>query len=201
MGTEIAQQLEIYNQDYLLVSSHEGLQVANSTTTTIDYNNLIDFKQIITKQSKIQGIIYLWGLDNLDKTELTIEDIEKYQQRNCTSILNIIQTLFAQSIVAPLWLVTRNNHTVETESLSPPNENSILSNSLWGLGKVIASEHPEYYGGIIDLSRKRQATEANTILGIINNSHQEDYLAIRQENIYVPRLVKAQSINHKPLKN
>ncbi len=199
LGTDIARQLEAKNQDYILLGDQGDISAENNIN--IDYKNATDFQQIITKQSKIQGIIYLWSLDDLDKPELNIEDIEKYQQKNFTSILNIIQTLFKQSVVAPLWIVTRNNHSVEPESrsLSLHNENIILSNSLWGLGKVIASEHPEYYGGIIDLDNESQTTETNTILGIINNSEQEDYLAIRQENIYVPRLVKAKSINQKPL--
>ncbi|WP_040897601.1 type I polyketide synthase [Xenococcus sp. PCC 7305] len=197
LGAEIAQQLKSFNQDYLLVSEKGNLQAENNID--IDYNSYPDFQKVITKQAKIQGILYLWSLDGLNGSELDTKDIEQYQQRNCTSILNLVQTLFKQSVVAPIWIITRDSQFIETKtgSLSSPDANSIVGNSLWGLGKVIASEHPEYYGGIIDLNREKQTTEANTVLGIINHSLQEDYFSIRQEKIYVPRLVKAKSLGKK----
>ncbi|MEM9271693.1 MAG: hybrid fatty acyl-AMP ligase/type I polyketide synthase [Cyanobacteria bacterium P01_F01_bin.143] len=191
LGTDIVQQLATDNQDYLLVSNQENISIENSIY--INYNNPTDFQRVFPQKSKIQGIIYLWSLDGLDKSELSTKDIEDYQQRNCTSILNIIQTLFRQSVIAPVWIVTRNIQSIES-SLS-----SVLSNSLWGLGKVIASEHPEYYGGIIDLNNRKSTTEAKTILDIVNSPSKEDYLAVQQDKILVPRLEKTKSINKQPL--
>ena len=62
---------------YRLVFDRGGISTENSIN--INYNNSKDFQRLFTQQSKIQGIIYLWSLDNLDKPELTIADIENYQ--------------------------------------------------------------------------------------------------------------------------
>jgi acyl transferase domain-containing protein/acyl-CoA synthetase (AMP-forming)/AMP-acid ligase II/pimeloyl-ACP methyl ester carboxylesterase/acyl carrier protein len=188
LETEITRQLEQYldryRQEYLVISSQE-----------IE-TQLKEFLTTIGSENQFQGIIYLASLEEITDLELSTKTIEEYQAKNYTAILKLIQTLYQKSIVAPLWIVTRGAQKIENNLV---NSSSILSNAFWGLGKVIASEHPESYGGIIDLSLQPETEEANKILTAITNSDREDYLVLRQDKIYLPRLTKT-VITKQPLK-
>ncbi|HHP7231149.1 MAG TPA: SDR family NAD(P)-dependent oxidoreductase, partial [Xenococcaceae cyanobacterium] len=197
LAAQIAQYLQQHNQSYLLVYPSSKATKLTENSLQLDYQEIADFKKVITQQAEIQGIIYLWSLDELDRQKVANENIISYQEKNCTTILNLLQTLFIQSVKTPIWLVTRGTQEIGDQTLSAT---SINSSSLWGLGKVIASEHPEYYGGIIDLDSSSKTVTATQIIALISNSEQEDYLALRQENIYLPRLKKVGLTRHQALK-
>jgi NAD(P)-dependent dehydrogenase (short-subunit alcohol dehydrogenase family)/aryl carrier-like protein len=132
------------------------------------------------------GIIYLWSLNDLPISELTAQESEINQQKNLSGLLYLIQALYEQSINVPIWIVTRGTQEID----SPISKEAITSSLVWGLGKVIASEHPEYWGGAIDLAPVPEADEAKHLIAAINNNPREDHLAIRQDRTYVARLNK-----------
>ncbi|MGL5074682.1 MAG: SDR family NAD(P)-dependent oxidoreductase, partial [Waterburya sp.] len=168
LSKQIANQLEQAEANYVLVDNFE-----------LEANNL---NQIFQQSQELQGIIYLTGLDN--PSEPNITTINNYQQQHCTNILNLVQALYANSIATPIWLVTRGNQNV-TNKL---NSDAIASSCLWGLANAIALEHPEYWGGIVDLDSESHHNEVDSLLAVINNENQEDRLVIRQDKTYVPRL-------------
>ncbi len=150
--------------------------------------------EILSNQQHLDKIIYLTGLDHLQPE--TITGISNYQQQHCTNILNLLQALSENSINASLWLATRGNQG--NQNLG---SDAIASSCLWGLANAIAIEHPEYWGGIVDLAPTPTRNEADCLLGVIANHSQEDRVAISQEKLYVPRLQQASGINsNKPLK-
>ena len=183
LGVEIAEQLSLYDREYLLIGSDK--KEANKNSEQINYHPKADYASIIDREN-IQGIIYLWSLDCSAASELSIEELERDREKNYTTILNLIQTLHQNSIIAPIHIVTRGAQQIQ-DKLSA---NSILSAAYWGLGKVIASEHPEYYGSIIDLNALPEAEEAANIIKTIGNLDREDYFALRQNKIYLPRLAQ-----------
>jgi acyl transferase domain-containing protein/acyl-CoA synthetase (AMP-forming)/AMP-acid ligase II/pimeloyl-ACP methyl ester carboxylesterase len=172
---EITRYLEQFRQEYLVISSQQIDSRLKEYLTTID------------SKTEVQGIIYIASLEGIPNLELSTKTIEEYQAKNYTAILQLIQTLWQESIVAPLWIVTKGAQKIENNLVT---SSSILSNAFWGLGKVIASEYPESYGGIIDLPLQPETREANKILTVITNSAKEDYLVLRQDKVYVPRLTK-----------
>ena len=175
LGAKVAQQLE---------QQQKCLVISNDPTKRTS-----DFSKVLTDNPDIQNIIYLWGLEPQDTnlaTNLTVEEITSYQEQNCNAILNLVQTLFKQGINAPIWLVTRGNQSVTNQI----TENIVNSSSLWGLAQAIATEHPEYWGGIVDLDAQPIANEASNLMAAIARSGSEDRLAIRGDKIYVPRLVE-----------
>jgi acyl transferase domain-containing protein/acyl-CoA synthetase (AMP-forming)/AMP-acid ligase II/pimeloyl-ACP methyl ester carboxylesterase len=138
--------------------------------------------QIFTQQPNISKIVYLAGLE--PPQEKTIAKINSYQQQHCTNILHLLQTLTANSLAAPIWLATRGNQAV----FNVPDSTAVASSCLWGLASAIAIEHPEFWGGIVDLAAKSASNEANNLLQIIAQTDQEDRVALRQNKFYVPRL-------------
>jgi hypothetical protein len=63
---------------------------------------------------------------------------------------------------------------------------------MWGLGKVVALEHPELWGGMLDLAPEATEDEATKLLAEIEDSQGEDHLAFRNGQRYVARLVRKQ---------
>src|SRR5208282_2557140 len=63
---------------------------------------------------------------------------------------------------------------------------------LWGLGRVIAQEHPTFWGGLVDLEPGASLRDAaaHQLWEEISSADGEDQLAFRQGRRYVARLVR-----------
>ena len=175
LGAEIAAKLK---QNSILISDRH-----------IDSDNLT---QLFTQHQELAGIIYLTGLDNSESP--TIAEINNYQQQHCTNVLNLLQALAQNSIIAPIWLATRGNQDIENSI----NNNVVASSCLWGLAQAIAIEHPECWGGIVDLAIEPEAHEVDSLLAVITTKNKEDRLALRQDKVFVPRLSKTANIKLTP---
>jgi acyl transferase domain-containing protein/acyl-CoA synthetase (AMP-forming)/AMP-acid ligase II/pimeloyl-ACP methyl ester carboxylesterase/acyl carrier protein len=146
-----------------------------------------NYIEVIKDNPHTTGIIYLWSSENPVMDGLDIQQLQAAQKLSCGSVLDILQTIFTRNISTRLWIVTRGTQRVNLEKDSSVN---ITHGSLWGLGKVISIEHPEYWGGIIDLPCQQQPDEAELLLVTIANSTKEKQQAIRDKDVYLPRLVK-----------
>ena len=171
LGEKIYSQLQKQKQNCILISDRDT-----------------DLEKVLKENNAIDNIIYLWGLD--DKNINSLAEIDRYRQENCTAVLNLVKALFKKSTNANIWLLTRGSQEIDNEL----KINSLASSFLWGFASAIAVEHPEYYGGIIDLDRKANELEADKIIELISNSEKEDRLILREDKIYVPRLVENKNI-------
>src|SRR5262249_31109883 len=88
-----------------------------------------------------------------------------------------------------LWLVTRGAQTAGGEA-SPPR---LTGAPLWGLGRVIAAEHPRLWGGIIDLPAVPEAEEGRQLVEAIFGAEGDDQQVIRGSARRAPRLVRSRS--------
>ena len=193
---ELSDKLES-NDNWLIFADTDGLgeQLATKLKSNcvlvgnrdLETDNLT---QIFAKH-QIDKIIYLTGLD-APKEKLNIND---YQQQHCSNILTLIQTLAQNSLAAPIWFATRGNKEIEQDL----DSSAVASSCIWGLASAIAVEHPEFWGGIIDLAIEPSADEADTLLKVVDRGDREDRLVIREE-IYVPRLQPTAIESDKPLK-
>ena len=100
-----------------------------------------------------------------------------------------------------LWLITQGAQAAG-DKLSPL---SIAQSPLWGLGRVIAQEHPTFWGGLVDLEPAPSARDgaAEQLWDEIAAGDGEDQLAFRQGRRYVGRLVRwrpsAKEVSSPPL--
>ncbi|BAQ66805.1 type I polyketide synthase [Geminocystis sp. NIES-3709] len=149
----------------------------------------------------IEVIIYGWGLSNQEEKE-TI-NLRDSNYLGCLPVINLLQSLVMTSSQPQLWLLTNQSQWVtHQEKINPQG------GSLWGLGKVIALEHPEYWGGIIDIEMDNLASSSPILQKILLTKNEideeslltkgglrrgdEKMLAIRGKNIYCPRLRQKQ---------
>src|SRR5262249_20151710 len=105
--------------------------------------------------------------------------------------LALLQALGDTGSGARLWWATRGAVTVG--SADPVT--SAAQSLLWGLGRVAALEHPERWGGLVDLPEELDASAAARLLGVLAGwegpANQEDQVAVRENAVYGRRLVRA----------
>ncbi|MFD7815688.1 SDR family NAD(P)-dependent oxidoreductase [Streptomyces sp. NPDC059785] len=86
-----------------------------------------------------------------------------------------------------VWVVTRG------AQWTGPGQREVClpAAPLWGLGKVAALEHPELWGGLLDLDPAGAPDEAEQIAALLSARTVEDLTARRGGTVLVPRLVAA----------
>src|SRR5207244_2301719 len=67
---------------------------------------------------------------------------------------------------------------------------SVAQAPLWGLGRVIALEHPEFQCACIDLEPGSEIVETQPLFQELWSQDYEDQVAFRRSVRYVPRLVR-----------
>ncbi|MFI9569755.1 SDR family NAD(P)-dependent oxidoreductase, partial [Streptomyces rishiriensis] len=103
------------------------------------------------------------------------------------SALALVQGHGDAGLSAPLWIVTSGAVAVGagTEAAVEPGAASV-----WGLGRVAALEHPDAWGGLLDLPARpdrRALAQAAAVL----RAADEDQVAVRGSQAYARRLVPA----------
>ena len=189
-GDEIATAITQQGGTWTQVYPQAPYQQLADRRWSIDPNQPDDYKRLlqeVTAQETrpLQGILHMWSLE----TEApTADTLLAAQQLCCGSTLYLLQALDSleqlASSLPKLWFVTQGSMPVDTESTA------VAQSPLWGMGRVISLEYPQYWGGLCDLPTTDIAAEyliaelQNRLVGST-----EDHIALREENRYVARLV------------
>ncbi len=135
-------------------------------------------------EGEARAVIFLWALDLVGEAVGAAE-----QAAPCGGALHLVQALAASGAATPpaLWLATRGGQPVAGGAVDPAQA------PLWGMGKVIALEHPELRCRRIDLDPAASvAAAAGTLLAELDASDgEDDQIVWRDGRRYVPRLVSA----------
>ena len=151
-----------------------------------------------------QGVLYLGGWDTPslnvfnDLSNDRAANDETHQinwiahlQQSLQPLLTLLQVTRQLSDQPPqLWVLTRQAQMVLDTELVAVNQTP-----LWGFGRVAALEHPELWGGLLDLDPGQ--TEHQLVQHIVDEILQTGgalQVAYRQGKRYIPVLAKAQSI-------
>ncbi|WP_344092438.1 type I polyketide synthase, partial [Nocardiopsis composta] len=99
-----------------------------------------------------------------------------------------VQAMADAGIGAPLWCVTRGAvSAVRTDPPADPGQAAV-----WGLGRVAALEHPDLWGGLIDLPDALGAEAAPVFAAVLGGAYgAEDQIALRGPGALVRRLTRA----------
>ncbi|VEP15655.1 Beta-ketoacyl synthase [Hyella patelloides LEGE 07179] len=190
VGKAIAKSLQQSGDRCTLVYSADSYHNSETGIYYLNPSNPSEFETLCTEaidcsQDNLTRIIHLWSLEAPPTEQLTIPALEKAQIWGCGSALHLVQALSKQkfSNYPQLWLVTRGSQPVSSK-ISP------AQTPIWGMGRVIALEYSQLWGGLIDLDPKSSEDEIEMLLGQIKSQQQEDQIAFRDRQIYVARLVK-----------
>ncbi|PYQ42300.1 MAG: hypothetical protein DMF77_13265 [Acidobacteria bacterium] len=133
-----------------------------------------------------RGVVHLWTLDSPPADHATPETLEQAHSFGCVSALHVARAL-AASPGPRLWLATRNAQPAG-ETTGPLEA---AQSPLWGFGRVFALEHPDAWGGLVDLDRASPLDGAARLFEEITAPDGEDQVAFRGEERRVARLVRA----------
>ncbi|WP_117210213.1 type I polyketide synthase [Allorhizocola rhizosphaerae] len=87
----------------------------------------------------------------------------------------------ANTRAAPLWCVTQGVR----DAADPA---ALGQAALWGLGRIIGGEHPEFWGGTVDIGPSGQ--DIDGLLDVIGTVRGEDVVSVRDGAPAVPRLTR-----------
>jgi acyl carrier protein len=68
-----------------------------------------------------------------------------------------------------------------------------MQSPLWGLGRVVDLEHPELWGGLLDLGEEVFEGEVEALLSEVSNPEGEEEVSYRSGERYVPRLRRVEA--------
>ena len=128
--------------------------------------------------------------------------MEAAQTLGCVSALQVVQEMAGVQWREPprLWLVTRGAQAAGEDSLPV----DVVQAPLWGLGRVIAQEHPTFWGGLVDLEPKSSPGDgaAHQLWEEISTPDGENQLAFRSGQRLVARLARRRqsSVRETPLR-
>ncbi|MEL7523724.1 MAG: alcohol dehydrogenase catalytic domain-containing protein, partial [Cyanobacteria bacterium J06553_1] len=180
------------------------------------------FHQLVQSLSQqvlsLHGIVHLWSLGQPDPLQPDPSQPDQVQQNpsqdfGCGSTLHLLQALVKTRLSPKLWLVTQGSQAVAGTAPTCPQQAP-----LWGLGRVIALEHPEFNCRCIDLESQvspftnSQASSNETQRALANqqlwsqqlvtellSADGENQIAYRQQSRYVSRLETITPFEQAPL--
>ncbi|WP_405827176.1 type I polyketide synthase [Streptomyces sp. NBC_01176] len=101
--------------------------------------------------------------------------------------LTLVQALGDAGVTAPLWQLTRGAVAVGT-----PSEGVVdpAQAALWGFGRVAALEHPDRWGGLVDLPESVDRSDLASLAAAVTDGG-EDQVAVRAAALFARRLSPA----------
>ena len=107
------------------------------------------------------------------------------ESRMTTALLHLVQALAqrAQPLPGGLWIATQGAQPAVT----PPTAAGLRQSPLWGVGRVVALEQPQLWGGLVDLDASDEQA-AQQLLAEIESGDGEDQVAWRGGERMVARL-------------
>jgi acyl transferase domain-containing protein/acyl-CoA synthetase (AMP-forming)/AMP-acid ligase II/pimeloyl-ACP methyl ester carboxylesterase/acyl carrier protein len=177
-----------YGQDNLSFISTENINIDQPQDYGLIFKNShLDITQEI-------GILHLWSLDIPSSDNLSISTLETAQKLGCQSVLFLLQELVKHPIKVKMWLTTQNTQQ-EVNNSQSTNNLAFAQIPLWGMGKVLSFEHPEYFGGLIDLSKDLNSDEIENFVNKITHEDPETEVSLRNNKIYVSRLTQVKNLS------
>ncbi|WP_029391655.1 type I polyketide synthase [Streptomyces xiaopingdaonensis] len=102
-------------------------------------------------------------------------------------VLVLVQALGDVRVGARLWCVTRGAVGVgPAEAPTDPDAAAV-----WGLGRVAGLEHPERWGGLVDLPAEVDERVAGWLAGVLTGEGHEDQVALRAGGVWLRRIEPA----------
>jgi acyl transferase domain-containing protein/acyl carrier protein len=138
----------------------------------------LDARLLCEPLENIQVIVYLWGIDSAEGDPFVA------QQGTCGSLLTLVKELEQTHHNPKIWMVTRHAQPAGDGS----RQLAITQSTLWGLGRTLALEYPQWWGGLVDLDVHTELDEIRMFIDQMLAPDGEDQIAYRQGQRYVARL-------------
>lgn len=194
VGLQLAQHLAAQHRPYMLVKPHHSFaQLAENDYQIRPHHSddlVVLLRDIHNRGWANINVLHLWALDARTHDDTPAATLLETQVAQAAHIVQLVQGLARESWATwpTLWVATRGSQAVEQgDGINP------VQASLWGLGRVIAVEHPELWGGLIDLDAAFDAeAAARALFDELTQPSREQQIALREAQRLVGRLVRPQ---------
>ncbi|MFI5477464.1 SDR family NAD(P)-dependent oxidoreductase, partial [Streptomyces cacaoi] len=110
--------------------------------------------------------------------------------RGTIGTVTLVQALGDAGIEAPLWAVTSGGVAVA----DPAELTDVSQHVMWGIGTVLALDHPRTWGGLVDLPSGTDEPDPHTLdllCAALSGADEEDQLAVRPDGLHARRMRRA----------
>ena len=133
------------------------------------------------QEGEVQGVLSLLAVQEGH------HEINRDGHKGMIDTVTLTQALGDAEIEAPLWLLTRGAICAEpSDSIPAPAQAQ-----LWGFGMVAGLEHPQRWGGMIDLPEHMEPRVGSLLAATLAGEDREDQLAIRGAGVRARRVERA----------
>jgi acyl transferase domain-containing protein len=159
---------------------------------TVRPANAEDMRRLIEETldaDQATGIAHLWNLDGRTDETITAADLGHTRELGCASVFSLVQGLAHGSRRGRtrLWLVTQGAQAVGSQGRPV----AVAAGAVWGLGRSLAFEHADLWGGLIDLDPAADAAaNARSLVVQMVRGDREDQVAFRGNERFAARLVR-----------
>jgi len=188
LGQKLADQISAAGVKYSLVFAGERFKAENNRYTIYPANKA-DYEQLFAAVPASQRILYLWGLDIPSVNQLDANRLDTLQTLGVDSVVYAVQALtgFEWSHSTDVWLATRD----AVGGLRKVASSGVAQSPLWGFGRTLALEHPDLWGGLIDLPADTNVErDAAWLINELASPSAEDQIAYENGQRFVARLVR-----------
>ncbi|MFH0179767.1 SDR family NAD(P)-dependent oxidoreductase, partial [Streptomyces cacaoi] len=109
--------------------------------------------------------------------------------RGTAATVTLVQSLKDLDVTAPLWCLTSGAVAVREDR----EVRSETQPMIWGLGTVLALDHPRSWGGLVDVAARPDETALGRLVAVLCGGNGEDQVAIRATGAYARRMTRAES--------
>ena len=190
IGSQLAKLMQEKGEQCVLISPGLSYERLTAQQYCINPADLQDFRRVVQEAAgnSLRGIVYLWSLEaRLDNTS-SLSCVNDMCSLGCGGVLYLLQAL-AQTGWTPfprLWVVTQG-----AQSIGPdPVPLELAQAPLWGLGQVIALEHPELRCTLLDLATDQTRDGIQAVFEELWSAKSDNQVAYRHGSRYVAKLVQ-----------
>ncbi|RSN39743.1 beta-ketoacyl reductase, partial [Actinomadura sp. WAC 06369] len=149
--------------------------------------NLDDVEEAVAASADLSGVVSLLAFDESADAQYP------WVPRGGVDTLALVQVLGRAGVEAPVWVLTRGAVSVGPDEVTT----SPTQTQVWGFGRTVGLEHPDRWGGLVDLPPVVDG-EAGARLVRVLAEGVEDQVAVRGSGTFLRRLVRAEPRRSEP---
>jgi acyl transferase domain-containing protein/NADPH:quinone reductase-like Zn-dependent oxidoreductase/acyl carrier protein len=176
-----------------LAAAGQQHRILGLPSSDADEQELTAALRAAAEESPALRIVHVAALEG--DTVSSQRSLLRVQQQVLAGTRRLFRAAAAAELRAPIWLITRGAQRVtDTDTVSPEQT------ALWGFGRAASLELPQLWGGLADLAEGTADEWSHLINQVAAEPRREDQFAVRDQAVYVPRLVRrAGQASTKPL--
>ncbi|MDE3155804.1 MAG: LLM class flavin-dependent oxidoreductase [Acidobacteriota bacterium] len=191
VGAALADRLRVTGDDVVEVHAAGGIPIAADAADPLSPATFDRLVQRVTAGSgRLKGVVHLWSLDAPPSSGLTLDALSAAEACGCGAAVHLVQAMVRAGLESRLWIVTRQAQAAGDDAA----DCAVAQAPIWGLGRVIAAEHPDLWGGQLDLPAAGTSAPADAMAWLVDELTRpdgEDQVALRHGERRVARLLRA----------